>query len=170
METIIIEKKGKNDRSFEDLRWVLKARSTDKINQNIQGIYSDGGILVTTDGHRLHMISSDLEIDDGNYQVISANQKQIILKKQDLQYPDYWRVFPTWKPTVTISCNGSDNGLFRAVFQNFAENVSYPTDQLHDVYMDHAEVSMCRDDQQYSPLCLYDNDRRAALIMPLKIQ
>jgi hypothetical protein len=170
METIIIEKKGKDDKNFTDLKWVMNARCTDKARQNICGVFVDNGLIIATDGHRMHMIYSEIEIDNGNYEVISANQKQIVLRKQDNPYPDYWRVFPKWKPTKTVFCNGDDQTLFRTVYHDFADDVSYPTDQLHDVYMDHSEVSICKDEKQFSPLCLYDNDRRAALIMPLKIQ
>lgn len=177
MNTIIIEKmenaytieKGKYDQEFDLLKWVMKARSLDKTREVISGVFVDDGVIVATDGHRLHMIYSELDIESGNYTIVNSNAKQIILQKNDLQFPEYWRVFPKWQPTKQVYCNGDDNSLLRAVYHDFADDVSYNTAFLHDVYMDNSHVSIFKEENPYTPLCLYDNSRRAALIMPLKI-
>lgn len=169
METIIIEKKGKYDSEFELLKWVMKARSADATRVNISGVFVDNGIIVATDGHRLHMIYSELDIEDGNYTVITSTQKQVILKKNDLQFPEYWRVFPAWKPTQEVFCNGSNNPLIRAIYHDFSDDVSWPIEQIQDLYIPNSTFAMCKEEKRFSPLCLYDNKSRAALIMPLKI-
>ena len=92
------------------------------------------------------------------------------LKKSDNDdYPDYKKVIPIPKWQSTVSCNGKHYSLFHEIYKNFAnDTASYDTDYLHDAYMDNSDVSIYKEDRQWSPLVMYDNDSRAAIIMPCK--
>lgn len=166
-KTIIIEKRAKHDSDFEKISWVLKARSTDAIRRNINSVKIDGGLMVCTDGHRLHLYMTDREIEDGLYEIVTATRKQIVLKELDADFPAYERVIPRPAFTHKTVCNGDHAPLFHAVYKNFADdNRSYNTDYLHDAYMDHAEISL-QSDPGLKPLVIFDNDSRAAVVMPL---
>lgn len=180
MNTIIIEKKFKNDNimqgELDGFHYVLKARvkAKEQHREALKGVYIDDGLVICTDGHRLHMYLTDLEIENGLYEVITQKVNQIILKKveNDMQYvfPDYNNVIPTPHWNTTISCNGSHHTLFHVVYKEYANEVrSFNTDYLHDAYMNDSEVSLSYDtDKTWSPLVIYDNKRRAALVMPMK--
>jgi len=67
-----------------------------------------------SDGHRVHLyLLSELDLASGEYEIVTVNTKQIILRKLD-------------------------------------------------------ETSLCSGDGMAAPLVLYDNDCRAAIVMPLK--
>jgi hypothetical protein len=64
MENTRIEVTEKTCQMFEEIRWVIEARSTDPARYHMSGLYmkeeADGVIsLVCTDGHRLHMLETD---------------------------------------------------------------------------------------------------------------
>jgi len=91
----IIQKTGKFDKDFDGIKWVIDVRSTDVTRQNINGIKIDGGLVIATDGHRLHTYMTERELPDGTYTVVSATGKVIVLESNDYQFPDYKRVFPS---------------------------------------------------------------------------
>jgi hypothetical protein len=173
MNTIIIEKKGKYDREGEkELKgfgFALKARDPKDSRETLRRVLIDDGLVVCTDGSRLHIFATNLEIESGCYKVITQKSSQIVLQKDDCAYPDYKKVIPVPKWKSTISCHGSHHSLFHEVYKNYADDVaSYNTDYLHDAYMDNSSVSLYKNERSLSPLVMYDNDSRAAIVMPLK--
>lgn len=176
MNTIIIEKKSKYDivgeKELKGFLFALKARDAKNNRAILRGVFVDDGLVICTDGTRLHIFATGLDIENGIYEVVSSKASMIVLKKSDTDctYPDYKKVIPAVKWDMTINCNGAHYSLFQAVYQNFAnECVSYSTDYLHDAYMDNSDVSIMKDkNNNWSPLVMYDNDSRAAVVMPLK--
>ena len=118
METIIIEKRYKNDsftqEAMDGLKWCLKARSKDATRPIINHILVDDSLVIATDGSRVHLfLLTDITLPNGEYEIAAVNAKQIILRKLD-------------------------------------------------------ETSLCSGDGLAAPLVLYDNDCRAAIVMPLR--
>ncbi len=175
MDTIIIEKKSKNDREGEKevkgFGFALKARNPKDKREALKRVFIDDGLVICTDGGRLHIFATNLEIESGCYKVISQKASQIVLQKDDCAFPDYKKVIPVPKWQSTIACNGSHHSLFHEVYKNFADDIlSFNTDYLHDAYMENSSVSLYKENRTWSPLVMYDNDSRAAIIMPCKME
>ena len=173
MNTIIIEKKSKYDREGEkELKgfgFALKARNPKDRGETLSRVLIDDGLVICTDGARLHIFATNIEIESGCYKVISQKTSQIVLKKDDCTFPDYKKVIPVPKWQGTIVCNGSHHSLFHEVYKNFADDISsFNTDYLHDAYMENSSVSLYKENKTWSPLVIFDNDSRAAIIMPCK--
>lgn len=86
--------KGNSD--FDAMRWVNMARSKDTLRQNICRIFVDGGLVVATDGYRLHMcVPKMIDTHDGLWIVAKADKSLIVLQRDEsgLAYPDYIRLF-----------------------------------------------------------------------------
>ena len=67
METNVIEKRNKYDsftqKDMDGLKWCLKARSKDTTRPIINHILIDDGLVVATDGHRVHLfLLSELDL------------------------------------------------------------------------------------------------------------
>ncbi len=174
METTIIEKKSKYDnltqKDMDGLKWCFKARSKDTTRPIINHILIDEGLVVATDGHRVHLfLLTELDLASGEYEIVTVNTKQIILRKLDeTSFPEYMRVMPPVNFETAIHCKDKHTPLYHAVYNQFANDIrTYDTDLLSDAFMDHSEVSICSGDG-LAPLVLYDNDCRAAIVMPLK--
>ena len=171
MNTMIIEKKGKFDTDYDRILWTLKVRSKDETRQAITGVNIDGGLMVCTDGHRMHCYMTDRNIDNGYYHVKQSTAKMIVLEKdQDgIDYPEYQRVFPSHKPTKRLFCNGDKSPFIRTIYHDFADNCGYNVEFLHDAYMENSDIEISHTGNM-APLCLYDvSNNRAALIMPTKM-
>jgi len=170
MSTIIIEKSGKSDQDFENIAWVLNARSDDKTRPNLMDVYSDKGLIVCTDGARLHTYTPTREIPDGLYTIKTATKKLIVLEiDNDNIYPDYERAFPRCEFKHTMYCNGNKNPFIHTIYHDFADDeCSFNLDFLVDVYMHDSHLSIAKN-PGLKPLCLYDDlQNRAALVMPLR--
>jgi len=92
---IKIEKEGKFDDDFDGIYWLMSVRSNDEMRQSLQCIKVDGGLMVCTDGFRIHLYTPKRDIPDGVYEIVTFTKKMIILNETDLEYPNYMRVFPT---------------------------------------------------------------------------
>lgn len=169
MENLVIEKRSKKDTDFDNILWTIKVRSNDDTIHALTGIKIDGGLLVCTNGYRLHCYMPERNIQDGFYHVKSATKKMIILEKEEgVIYPDYERVFPRPDFQKSIDCN--DKSLFvHTIYQNFTdETCSFNLDYLTDSYMEDCKIKISKAEGS-KPLCLYDEENgRAALVMPTK--
>jgi len=73
----------------KDFKWLNKAVSTDDGRFNLSKVYCDGKNLVSTDGHRLHILNGVGKIFEvGHY---NKNNKKV---KFDWSFPDYHMVIP----------------------------------------------------------------------------
>jgi len=172
MNTIIIENHGKNDSEFESIKWALKARSTDKTRPAINCIKIDGGLLIATDGERLHLTMTERELSDGVYEVKSCTGKTIVLQStEEFIYPAYERVFPRVKMEYAGVLNGKAWPLLHRVYKYIAnDKISFNEQFLLDACMSNSKFYIGEHDGEIKPLILYNGNDRAALIMPIKNQ
>ena len=177
MMIVTIEKKSKYDGDMEKelngFKFALKAKGIKNSREILNKVLIDNGMVVCTDGSRLHLFLTHIDIESGLYEVISNKANQIILGKTDFednQFPAYEKVIPVPRWQSRISCNGQDWPLFTEIYKNFTHDcVSFQTDFIHDAYMGNSEISLYKDmERNWSPLVMYDNDRRAAIVMPVK--
>ena len=167
---VIIEKRYKADPDFEKIAWVLKARCKDLTRFNIQGVNVSSGVFCCTDGHRLHAAAVETyDVPDGTYTVKSINAKMVVLEMNDYQFPDYERVFPTFKPTHRKRYNGDKSTFVRDVYRKFAaDDVGFNLDYLLDLYVEDMTVEISGTGKKSKPLTIWDEGQsRAALVMPM---
>ena len=101
MNTYIIDKGIKAaviEKHFSQLSWLIKAIGKDEAkNKALAYIHIADGIYYTCDGHRLHCFLPDynelpasFNLPDGEYNLVTANKKQIILQSIDepVTYPN----------------------------------------------------------------------------------
>lgn len=101
MNTYVIDKIIKTaviEKHFLQLSWLLKAIGKDETkNKALTYVYIADGIYYSCDGHRLHCYLPDYDqlpvsfnLPDGEYNLVTANRKQIILQSVDkpATYPD----------------------------------------------------------------------------------
>jgi hypothetical protein len=179
-QTIIIEKMGKHDNRNEKtinlLTWTSRAAGKDATRKSIcNRIFIDDGLAVATDGGRMHLAYLGEEIENGLYEIVSKTKTKVIMVKDESgnASPDYMRIFTKFTEQRRVSCNGSRHTLFHTVYKHFTPDCSYNDEYLADAYMDHADVSFCVPDKKHDwqalrPLIMYDNNCRAAVVMPLK--
>ena len=140
--TILIQRKGKNDTEFDMILWVLKARSFDELHKPLLGIYiSDDNWAVCTDSHRLHMHRLENHIQAPGLYLLpkkgGINKDVIVLTKDEtgLEFPDYKRVIPTATPDKWVSYfAGKDatNSYFTYLTYQIA---CYEKKYIEDVFM-----------------------------------
>ena len=95
MENINIIRNGKYDKDFDGIKWAVSARSHDNLRPAINCVSVSFGLVVATDGHRLHAYTTDRNIPDGVYKIVSQTKDAIIMETEErLTYPDYERAFP----------------------------------------------------------------------------
>jgi hypothetical protein len=170
MDTVIIEKRLKVDPDFNKINWVFKARSKDPIRRNIQGVNVSSGVFCCTDGHRLHAAAVETyDVPDGTYEIKSVNKSVILLEKLDMDFPDYERVFPTFKPMHRASYHGDKSTFVRDVYRKFAaDDIGFNLDYLLDAYVEDMTVDISGGGK-IKPMVIWDeNECRAALVMPLR--
>ena len=175
METIIIEKRYKNDsftqEAMDGLKWCLKARSKDATRPIINHILVDDSLVIATDGSRVHLfLLTDITLPNGEYEIAAVNAKQIILRKLDeTSFPDYMRVMPPVNFGTSVRCKDKHTPLYHAIYNQFANDIrTYDTDLICDAFMANSTVSVCSGDGCAAPLVLYDNNCRGAIVMPVR--
>lgn len=96
METWLIEK-NKNNSDFDGFKWCIAAKSEDEKRKNICCVYVDCGVMIATDGWRIHLFAAEYEnTHDGLWEVVHNKGNNIMLKRADGEvYPDYERIFPS---------------------------------------------------------------------------
>jgi hypothetical protein len=180
---VIVSKIGKSDIDYDRIAWVIKVRSKDATRINIGMVLVDGGYIVATDGHRLHISRLDRGIENGLYKVASVNGKTIVLEPDTLsyQFPEYKRLIPSDEEIpVEIRNVGRNNGtngnktwFMRAVYQMTCINHEY----LCEAFMPEADCTV-KYFSGMKPLVIVEDEPgeeegkrnviRMALVMPLK--
>lgn len=178
MENII--KEGKWDTDFDGIKWAIAARSFDETRKNIQCIKAESGVIVATDGYRLHIATTERDIPDGVYTVVKTAKDMIVLDKSDIEYPDYERVFPTHThngikdlSTHTSVSKGAaldhETNVLNHVLRQSQDcfNVKYLMDACpmnEDLHFE-----QCGEAGDMRPLVIRNQDyTKAALVMPYK--
>ena len=97
MQSIKIQK---HSPGFNDVSWVLKARSKDESRPALLHVEVKKDSLCCTDGHRLHLLwENSLDIPPGIYEVMKSTKSEIILLRNEdgPTFPD-WSVFLSGEP------------------------------------------------------------------------
>jgi hypothetical protein len=83
---------------FDRLRWVLRAKATEKekFNISLKRLLVQDGLAICTDRCRLHIADMNdcPPIPDGLYKIMENSAKRVLLKRvEDEDFPDIWRIF-----------------------------------------------------------------------------
>lgn len=103
MITLIGKRRGTNialDNHLDSINWVLRARGRQYEAVETKILHVEDGIMVSTDGYRMHTyrpiydeLPAEAMVPDGNYQIITYNEKLIVLEKANLvNYPPYKKI------------------------------------------------------------------------------
>ena len=96
---------------YHGLRWVSLAMSKDKTRYILNHINIVGKTAQASDGRRLHILTNESldVIEDGLYNVIKQNAKEIILAKSDcdMTFPNTAQVIPQHSD-ISFSVNRDD--------------------------------------------------------------
>jgi len=167
METIIIEKNKYNTAHFDQMEWILKARSKDPTRFSIQGVCVTSKRVIATDGHRLHTFKST-EYPAGIYSLVSQTKKSIVLQKtEETNYPEIKAIFPKkYDKKLSIQHNSNDVGqsytqIVRAIPEHLGVNQNYLDDCLAEGQW---KIGILNND---GPIRLR-NCNKMAIIMPMK--
>ncbi len=92
---------------FRDFRFLASAASEDKTRPILQGIHvetqDDQKIFVCTDGRRMHIVRINVDIPDGEYQILVNTQSNVTIEAVPpgtYKFPDWRKVDPP--ETVTF--------------------------------------------------------------------
>ena len=173
MNTEVMEK---NHPLFNQLSFVLQARSTDDTREYMQILHIENEEAICTDGRRLHIYSGDLHLEPGDYKVLSANKSQIILTPtSDYNFVDWKRVMPKKEDykkvegTLDMDCASLKKTELNKLSKEYFAFIKQ-TDCLVDLTFfaalsDHTwEVYY---GENYESV-LFENDELAAIIMPMQ--
>lgn len=184
METYVIEKWNtisKMAETFNDLSWVIKARSKDETRYNLHGVYFDGEAFVSTDGYRLHYALFDpdslpkemIPKKKGVYDVVTANKKAITLRlNKDFEFPDYSQILPDPKTfTNSQRCILGRmvtplTTLARYTFSLFADKGCINLKYLEDLAIEDEEWEIFFID--YLSPVTFMNHSKLAILMPVR--
>lgn len=168
--------KGNSD--FDGMRWVISARSKDPLRRNICCVLVEGGLVVATDGYRLHMFTpAMIDTHDGLWIVAKVDKSLIVLQRDEsgIEYPDYARLFNGIginTRATRLYCNGAKDAdmiiLTRVVWEIYRTtghcfNIKFVQDAV-----------MCLDDVWHywmankSLIIVNDDTSKAIILMPLK--
>lgn len=112
MKTMMLIRKKENPVDFDRLYWLTSIKKCKSdMRAHIMYIYSDNGVLVNTDGSRIHSVVPEFfDLDDGFYEVVKRNKSEIALTLAMTAEdgPEY----PAWE---TIFENGGRIARFKSV-------------------------------------------------------
>jgi len=186
---ITVEKKYVN---FNDVKFVLKAKGTDKsrpIFSKVEMDYDDVRkckVLICTDGRRLHILYDEIgfftDCENGQYDIVKSDAKEIVLNLSAEQ-----NQFPNWKQIIPkeggyradFNVNVSTTSRIFKYFYNSCPNSSLGVniDFLEDAYSysyDRVTVQFS-DPEQWNPSDKYMQPMvleylyLKAIIMPIQI-
>jgi hypothetical protein len=107
----------KEERDFYDFKFLTKAVSRDESRYFMNFVFcekeGDHIVMVTTDGHRMHILcpinAENYGIQEGYYQILTNTAKEIIFAHCDEsgiinhgQFPDYKKVMPSGEIRDTL--------------------------------------------------------------------
>ena len=168
-------------KSFNDLTWVLRARSDDDTRKNLNFLEVKAGRCTCTDGVRLHtmqMNPDSLPLDqiptDGLWEVVKTDKKTIVLREsaEGCQYPDWERTIPTLiaEREAEISMGGEANpkgNLFRNVYRILDESETMNFNFVNDMFLD-GDSWTVKFYEVHAPIA-FENGNKKGVIMPMRI-
>ncbi len=163
---MIIEKMGKIDAAYEDIRWVLKAQDSSRLD--LRSIHVEDGWATCTNGHRLHSADIGDRIAPGTYGVISSNAKVVTLRDDTPPFPDC-------KNMVAGKWNTDAASVHKSMIQSVAFYYIYQFGACFEVrylidalWTDTGSATFQMKDAD-SPLYIYD-DTHTAIVMPKRLE
>lgn len=175
----------KNEKNFEDIYFVLKARVLKAYNPIFTLLFVDEENLICTDSKRLHLFTKTkeelIQLKNGLYEVIECNTSKIILslcEDQNQKFPNWKQVIPEktltkasqniiWNPTLGIS--KAITILLRAINETNYININYLKDILQPITKSNAqEFEIFLPKEKYKPI-LFTSKQRKAVLMPIVI-
>jgi len=156
------------DPDFLGFKWVLKALSTNSF-LGIQNIEIQKDLIVSTDGHRLHVYYTKEKYPPGIFKPLVRQRYQLILEKvTDVQFPEWENLFPAKKEIEKelrlklINSHGYTE-LVRQMEESITLDFNYFMDL--DSYMTKASIT-----KDKGGILFEDTDgSKKALIMPLRM-
>ena len=161
----IIEKS--NILEFEKIQWLLKARSKEKdatrlvFTKVFIDTVDEQKVLVCTDSRRLHLLKDVKEFysdcEDGLYDVIKADSKEIILNKSECKecFPNYKQIIPKEEDLITIGYTRADeknnsmpitnamHSLYTGFYKKYPErDIKIKVDLLKDALIDDGDIKI----------------------------
>lgn len=154
----------KNHPETKFLLFVAAAASGDHTREALTYVYSDGGRIMATDGHRLHVYAPEECLPAGYYEIIRKTKTEVHLNsvELDLVYPDVDRVIP--EAVNMVSATGSPCGVYAAVIR------AMPTNTLEFKYFEAAFPPELMDSYQVtdgvSPV-MFQGGKVLSVVMPV---
>ena len=185
MTTYIIDKIIKApviEKHFFQLSWLIKAIVKDETrNKALTYTHIANGIYYTCDGHRLHCFLPDhdelptsFNLPDGEYNLVTANRKQIILQSIDepVTYPDINKILnyrhcngiPAYflQSTTAHDLSLLNHHIISNTGQCF--NLDYIKDAAFD-----GTITFDRTDTGKGSALVFGCETQFALVMPIKL-
>jgi len=184
MKTVIIENSKQMatvGKAFNDLTWVLKARSSDDTRKNMHFLEVKAGRFTCTDGHRLHtmrLLDDGLPLDqiptDGLWEVVKIDKKNIVIRESEegCQYPDWEGTIPTKiaERKAEISMGGKTNpkgNLFRNVYRILDETETMNFNFINDMFLDGDSWTVKF--YEVHAAIAFENGNKKGIVMPMRI-
>jgi hypothetical protein len=179
--TITIDKKGYG---FQDMKFVLSALEDDeRLITPLKYAHVENGMVICTDGHRMHTFSPDpelLAIPDGNYTVKQGKDFIILDPVPDVNFPQWKNVFePAGNGARffagTVQNNKRQNNHFMEKVLGIASfhfdgTATLNMDYLKPLIIDECEWYITCNEAGKSPGPIrFDNCTKSAVIMPVRI-
>jgi len=185
MNTYVIDKSIKAaviEKHFFQLSWLLKAIGKDETkNKALTYLHIADGIYYACDGHRLHCFLPDYDelptsfnLPDGEYNLVTANKKQIILQSIDepVTYPNMnrslnYRRYNEIPPYVLESTTSHGLSLLNYhIISNTGQcfNLDYIRDAVFD-----GTITFERTDADNGNALVFGCETQFAMVMPIKL-
>ena len=185
MNTYIIDKSIKAaviEKHFSRLSWLIKAIGKDEAkNEALAYVHIADGIYYTCDGHRLHCFLPDyhelpasFNLPDGEYNLVTANKKQIILQSIDepVTYPDInrflnYRRYNGVAAYFLRSTSAHDLSMFNHhIISNTGQcfNLDYIKDAVFD-----GTITFDRTDAGKGNALVLGCENQFAMLMPIRV-
>ena len=183
MKTVIIENMSFPvvRKMFNDLTWVLKARSSDTMQKNLNFLEVKAGQFTCCDGHRLHtmrLLDDGLPLDqvptDGLWEVVKTDKKTIVLRESEegYSYPEWERTIPALiaerESFVTMGGKTNPKGnLFRGVYRILDETETMNVSFIDAMFVD-GDSWTIKFYEKCAPIA-FENGNKKGVIMPMRI-
>ena len=152
----------KNEEGFQAMRWLLRARGTDRNEPVFTGVYFDEENIVCSDTKRLHLIPNTTDTR-GLLSVVVNTAKEIILDGDiQGQFPPYKAILPKKQNNVITLKSSPSVAMFQIAQKNVCVNFKF----LEDALDDFGPAKCVFIDEPRAPIVI-TGETKTAIIMPL---
>lgn len=178
----------KHNQNFQELKWVISARSKTGIKPVMQNMFVDEQNFVCTDSMRLHIFESEanfkeaFNFENGLYEIVSEKRGEITFNKlpEDFgQFPNYKQVIPkeTEEFTAVSKSYGNNSRAISTIYRDFfgkypeinlCFNVNFLNDILNIGYPFSVNCAKPYGSFLMTPMVFKAENYLAAVIMPMQ--